>query len=305
MNLALWLERAGKSHAGPSCRRLSERAMLRSYGELAGRAARLAGALTEPLWSASGRPGRDRGQELCRLSRSPLCGLACRAGGGAGQRQAAWRRARLHPGAFGRARMLRVGGARRCHRAARAAEPRAPPHHRQRRIRRHCSRQRRSRRAPRDGRRSRLAVLHLGHHRPAEGRDAHATACWRSASHAYLSEVDPVAPGDPILHAAPMSHGPGSTSWRTWRGSASTSCRNPARSSRRRSSIWSPRWPRASMFAAPTMIKRLVECPADCRREISARSSGAARRCTSRTRCARSTASVRGLRRSTARARAR
>ena len=26
-------------------------------------------------------------------------------------------------------------------------------------------------------------------------------------------------------------------------------------------------WPRTSMFAAPTMVKRLVECPADCRRE--------------------------------------
>ena len=30
-----------------------------------------------------------------------------------------------------------------------------------------------------------------------------------AASHAYLSEVDVVAPGDPLLHAAPMSHGSG------------------------------------------------------------------------------------------------
>jgi long-chain acyl-CoA synthetase len=29
------------------------------------------------------------------------------------------------------------------------------------------------------------------------------------ASHAYAAEVDPVAPGDAILHAAPMSHGSG------------------------------------------------------------------------------------------------
>src|SRR5437588_310756 len=29
------------------------------------------------------------------------------------------------------------------------------------------------------------------------------------ASHAYLAEVDPTAPGEPILHAAPMSHGSG------------------------------------------------------------------------------------------------
>ena len=32
-----------------------------------------------------------------------------------------------------------------------------------------------------------------------------------AASYAYLAEVDPVAPGDVLFHAAPMSHGPGST----------------------------------------------------------------------------------------------
>ena len=26
-------------------------------------------------------------------------------------------------------------------------------------------------------------------------------------------------------------------------------------------------WPRTSMFAAPTMVKRLVDCPADCNAE--------------------------------------
>jgi long-chain acyl-CoA synthetase len=30
-----------------------------------------------------------------------------------------------------------------------------------------------------------------------------------AATHAYTAEVDAVAPGDPILHAAPMSHGSG------------------------------------------------------------------------------------------------
>jgi long-chain acyl-CoA synthetase len=29
------------------------------------------------------------------------------------------------------------------------------------------------------------------------------------ASHAYAAEVDPAAPGNAILHAAPMSHGSG------------------------------------------------------------------------------------------------
>ena len=45
-------------------------------------------------------------------------------------------------------------------------------------------------------------------------------------------------------------------------------------------------WPRTSMFAAPTMVKRLVECPAECpTARTSAPSSMAARRCMSRTRC--------------------
>src|SRR5712692_6413099 len=45
MNLALWLERAGKSHPDRPAVGLGAR-VLRRYGELAGRVARLAGALT-------------------------------------------------------------------------------------------------------------------------------------------------------------------------------------------------------------------------------------------------------------------
>src|SRR5512145_2736270 len=44
MNIALWLERAGKSHADRPAAALGERAVL-DYGALAARAARLAGAL--------------------------------------------------------------------------------------------------------------------------------------------------------------------------------------------------------------------------------------------------------------------
>ena len=88
-----------------------------------------------------------------------------------------------------------------------------------------------------------------------------------AASLAYGSEVDPVTPGDAILHAAPMSHGSASTSCSTSRGSACKWCRKAAASSRRRSSRCSMHWPRMSMFAAPTMIKRLVACPADLNAE--------------------------------------
>src|SRR5262245_60899211 len=53
MNIALWLERAGKSHAASAAAALGERAIL-DYGALAERAARLAGALRTGLGVAAG-----------------------------------------------------------------------------------------------------------------------------------------------------------------------------------------------------------------------------------------------------------
>src|SRR5262245_27966404 len=53
MNLALWLERAGRSHPGRPAVGLGTR-VLRSYGELAGRVARLAGALRSRCGLAPG-----------------------------------------------------------------------------------------------------------------------------------------------------------------------------------------------------------------------------------------------------------
>ena len=38
------------------------------------------------------------------------------------------------------------------------------------------------------------------------------------ASFAYLTDVDPAAPGDSVLHAAPMSHGSGLYMFRTCSG---------------------------------------------------------------------------------------
>jgi long-chain acyl-CoA synthetase len=83
------------------------------------------------------------------------------------------------------------------------------------------------------------------------------------ASFAYATEVDPVTPGDAILHAAPMSH-----------GSGLYIMAHVARLGVQvvpESSGFEPReifdlfgaHKRVSMFAAPTMIKRLVECPAE------------------------------------------
>jgi long-chain acyl-CoA synthetase len=88
-----------------------------------------------------------------------------------------------------------------------------------------------------------------------------------AASLAYGSEVDPVTPGDAILHAAPMSH-----------GSGVYIMQHVARLGVQvvpESGGFEPEeivalfnyWSRMSMFAAPTMIKRLVACPANLNAE--------------------------------------
>jgi len=83
-------------------------------------------------------------------------------------------------------------------------------------------------------------------------------------SYAYALEVDPILPRDPILHAAPMSHGSGLYIMaHVMRAGINVIPESggfdPAEIFR---SIGD--WPRLSMFAAPTMIKRLVNAPGDC-----------------------------------------
>ncbi len=86
-------------------------------------------------------------------------------------------------------------------------------------------------------------------------------------SYAYALEVDPIAPGDPILHAAPMSHGSGLyiMAHVMRRGINLV----PESGGFEPAEIFDVigRWPRLSMFAAPTMIKRLVGAPGDCRND--------------------------------------
>ncbi|HEX2726921.1 MAG TPA: AMP-binding protein, partial [Beijerinckiaceae bacterium] len=80
---------------------------------------------------------------------------------------------------------------------------------------------------------------------------------------AYLSDVDPTGPGDALLHAAPMSHGSGLYAM-------AHVCRM-AVNAVPESGGFDPgevlksfrQVPRMSMFAAPTMIRRLIDCPDD------------------------------------------
>ena len=84
---------------------------------------------------------------------------------------------------------------------------------------------------------------------------------------AYMAEVDPIGCGDPLLHAAPMSHGSG-----LYMIPYVTHCGVnvvPESGGFDPDEIFKllKAWPRSSMFAAPTMVKRLVDHSGDCRAE--------------------------------------
>jgi long-chain acyl-CoA synthetase len=84
------------------------------------------------------------------------------------------------------------------------------------------------------------------------------------SSHAYAAEVDPTAPGDPILHAAPMSHGSGIYIMpHVMRLDVNVIAESGGFEPEEIFRLVKA-WPQVSMFAAPTMIKRMIDCRADC-----------------------------------------
>ena len=116
----------------------------------------------------AGRPGGNRHDQPAGIPRGAVCDLARRAGRGADERQTAQRGVRLHHRGYRRVAGAGESGPRR-----RCRPPR--PHHRNRQRRVAAAlRGRRHRRCTACARRSRLAVLHQRHHRPAERRDADA-----------------------------------------------------------------------------------------------------------------------------------
>src|SRR4029079_6679793 len=84
------------------------------------------------------------------------------------------------------------------------------------------------------------------------------------ARFAYLAEVDSASPGDSILHAAPMSHGSGLYMMahvaRLGVNVVPESGSFEPDEIFRLFDAWAP----MSMFAAPTMVKRLIAAPANC-----------------------------------------
>ena len=260
MNLALWLDRAGKDDASRPALGIGPR-VLRTYGETAGRVARLAGALQ----TFGLKPG-DRVAIAARNSPDYLemlyavwhAGLA-----------AVPANAKLHGAELGY--ILEQSGARLCF-ASEGLVGEIAPH------------------APESLERL-IAVSGADYERlfagdpidvVSRGGDDLAWLFYTSgttgrpkgamlthkvlaaASAAYAAEVDSVSPGDPILHAAPMSHGSGLyiMAHVMHRGVNVV----PESGGFEPEEIFAliRAWPRTSMFAAPTMVKRLVECGAEC-----------------------------------------
>ncbi len=261
MNIALWLERAGLSHGDRPAIGHGTR-VVRSYGELAQRAARLAGALRTQCGLAPGERvaifAKNSPEYMEALYAIWTAGLA-----------AVPVNAKLHGREL--AYILEHSGARVCFVSAdleAAASAHAPAS--LQRLITIGSREHEALFAgdaiavvPRSG--GDLAWLFYTSGttgRPKGAMLTHRVLSW--ASHAYLSDVDHAVAGDAVLHAAPMSH-----------GSGMYIMPHVARLGTNvipESGAFEPdeifelfrRWPRTTMFAAPTMIKRLTESDADC-----------------------------------------
>ena len=173
MNIALWLERAGKSHAALPALATGTR-VLRNYGEAAMRVSRLAGALRSQLKLNPGdrvaiaaKNSADYFETLYAVWHAGLAAVPANA--------------KLHGAELGY--ILEHSGARVCF-ASKGLDGEIAPHaptslermivigsgEYEKLFAADAIPLRAARR-----RRSRLAVLHIRHHRPPERRDAHAS----------------------------------------------------------------------------------------------------------------------------------
>ncbi len=260
MNLALALDRAGRHDPQRPALGLGSR-VLRTYGETADRVARLAGALR--------RFGLNPGDRVAIVARnSPDYLEALYATWHAGL-AAVPVNAKLHGAEQGY--ILEQSGARLCFASDGldgAIASHAPKTLERMIVIGHAEYERLFEAGPiavvpRDG--DDLAWLFYTSGTTGRPKGAMLThKVLAAASNAYAAEVDHVSPGDPILHAAPMSHGSGlyMMAYVMRRGVNVV----PESGGFDPEEIFTlfRAWPRASMFAAPTMVKRLVECPAEC-----------------------------------------
>jgi long-chain acyl-CoA synthetase len=260
MNLALWLARAGLSHPSQPASATGTR-VVATYGELAIRAARLAGALRDRFKLAPG-------ERVAIVAKNSPAYLELLYGIWHAGLAAVPANAKLHGSELGY--ILEHSGARICF-VSPGLDAEIAPH------------------APQSL--ERMIVIG-GHEYEAllaadaidpvpragddlawlfytsgtTGRPKGAMLTHRvlaAASFAYMTEVDPVGPGDTILHAAPMSHGSGLYIMaHVARLGVQVVPESGGFEPEEIFSLFGA-YRRVSMFAAPTMIKRLVECPAE------------------------------------------
>jgi long-chain acyl-CoA synthetase len=256
MNIALWLCRAGLAHPERPAVGHGDR-VLRSYGEFAGRVARLAGALRD-------RCGLAPGDRVAIAAKNAPDFLDTLYGAWHAGLVAVPANARLHGAELGY--ILEHCGARVCFASPEVAAQIAP--HAPQSLERLVAIGSHEYaalfsadpiavvlRAPDD-------LAWLFYTSGTTGRPKGAMLTHRAlarVSQAFAAEVDAVAPGDAILHAAPMSHGSGLYIMaHVMRLAVNVVPESGAFEPDEVFRLFAA-WRRVSMFAAPTMIKRLVE----------------------------------------------